>query len=64
MACHVLTNSASESLGNSVAKFEYLRLSCQGSSQNRYKDSMSDGGCGEHEVRGTGSDFRHAPDLW
>ena len=32
-----------ESLGNSVAEFEYLRLSCQVSSWSRYQAGMADG---------------------
>ena len=43
MACHALTNWATESIGNSVAKFEYLRLSCQRSSQSGYQAGMFDG---------------------
>ena len=43
MACHALTNWATESLGNSVAEFKYLRLSCQGSSQSGYQPGMFDG---------------------
>ena len=35
MACHALTNWTNKSLGNSVTEFEYLRLSCQGSSWSR-----------------------------
>ena len=36
MACHALTNWATESPGNSVTEFEYLRLSCLGSSRSGY----------------------------
>ena len=43
MACHALTNWATESLSNSVAELEYLRMSCQGSSRDRYQAGMSDG---------------------
>ena len=37
MACYAPTNWATESPGNSVAEFEYLRLSCQGSSRSGYQ---------------------------
>ena len=40
MACHVLTNWATELFSNSVAKFEHLRPS---SSQSGYQASMFDG---------------------
>ena len=43
MACHALTNWATESLGYSVTEFKYLRLSCQGSSWSRYQGGMFDG---------------------
>ena len=43
MACHALTNRATKSPDNSVARFEYLRLSCNGSSQSRYKAGVLDG---------------------
>ena len=43
MACHALTNWATESPGNSVAEFEYLRLSWQGSSRSRYQAGMPHG---------------------
>ena len=56
MACHALTNWAIESLGNSVAEFKYLWLSCQGSSWSRYQAGMFDGGrCNKHEAQSTGS---------
>ena len=42
MACHALTNWATESLGNSVAEFRFLRLSCQGSSWSRYQAGIFD----------------------
>ena len=41
-----LTNWSTESLGNSVAEFEYLRLSCQGSSRSGYQAGMFNGGGG------------------
>ena len=37
------TNWAKESLGNSVDEFEYLRLSCKGSSQSGYQAGKFDG---------------------
>ena len=43
MACHALTNWATESLGNLAAEFEYLRLTHEGSSWSRYQAGMSDG---------------------
>ena len=43
MACHALTNWATKSFGNSVAKFECLRLSCQGSGQSGYQAGTFDG---------------------
>ena len=43
MVSHALANWASESLGNSVAEFEHLRLSCQGSSRSRYQLACSMG---------------------
>ena len=42
MACHALTNWATELLGISVAEFEYLRLSCQRSIWSEYQAGMSD----------------------
>ena len=43
MACHVLTNWATKSPGNSVTEFEYLKLSYQGSSQSGYQTGMFNG---------------------
>ena len=43
MVSHALANWASESLGNSVAEFEHLRLSCQGSSRSGYQLACSMG---------------------
>ena len=43
MACHAPTTWATESLSNSVAEFEYLRLNSKGSSWSGYKSGMSDG---------------------
>ena len=37
------TNRATESLGNSVAELDYLRLSCQVSSQSGYQAGVFDG---------------------
>ena len=41
IACHAVTNWATELLGISVAEFEYLRLSCQGSIRSEYQAGMS-----------------------
>ena len=54
MACHALTNWATESLSYSVTEFKYLRLSYQGSSWSRYQGGMFDG---EGVVRDRGSVF-------
>ena len=43
MACHALTNWVTDSPSNSVAEFEYLSLSCQGSSRSGYQAGMLDG---------------------
>ena len=43
MFCRQLQTSTTESLGNSVAEFKYLRLSCQESSWSRYQAGMFDG---------------------
>ena len=43
IACHALTNWATESFGNSVGEFEYLSLSCQRSSQSKYQADMFSG---------------------
>ena len=64
MAYHALTNWATESPGNSVAEFEYLRLSCQGSSRSRYQAGMSDGeGMASAKCEAQAQIFWHAPDL-
>ena len=63
MAYHALTIWATESFSNSVAELKYIQAELQGSSRSRYQAGMSWwGGCGKHKARGTGSDFRHAPD--
>ena len=49
------TDFATESLGNSVAEFKYLRLSCRGPSRSRCQAGMFDGegvGGGRRERRG------------
>ena len=43
IACHALANWATESFGNFVGEFEYLSLSCQGSSQSKYQADMFSG---------------------
>ena len=40
-----------------IFKYLHVRLSCQGSTQSGYQAGMSDGGCGEREARGAGSDL-------
>ena len=42
MIYHAQTNWATKSFGNSVAEFEYLRLSCQGSSRSWHQAGMFD----------------------
>ena len=50
MACYALTNWATKSFRNSMAEFEYLRLSCHEFSQSRHQ-----GACDKCEAWGTGS---------
>ena len=65
MACHVPANWAVKSFTNSVTEFEYLRLSCQGSSQSRYCSHLA---CLMRRVRRVQStkhrlSYKHASDL-
>ena len=50
ISCYVLANWTNESFSNSVAEFECLRLSCQGSSGSGHQAGMFDEGRGEGRV--------------
>ena len=68
MACHALTNWATESLelDNSVVEFEHLRLSCQGSSRSEHQAGMFDGegaASAKREVHETKILTRSRPDT-